>query len=274
MSHPWSKHLSHLIVTPGSGLKLADIDPREVSFLGEVSLAKKQFEQDVRAIDNLQDRLFAERKCALLVVLQGTDTSGKDGTIRGVFNTTGPLGVTVTSFKSPSEAELANDYLWRVHLACPRRGMIGIFNRSHYEDVLIARVKKLAPEEAIEARYEQINAFEKILSENGVAILKFMLHISRKEQGERLRDRLDDPKKNWKFNSSDLDDRKLWDDYQKAYELALSRCSTNQAPWRVVPADRKWARNCIVAAIVRSTLEEMNPTYPKMPSKPSDFTIP
>lgn len=273
MQQSCPKHLSHLLVAPGTKVKLDAIDPREVGFLGDEAAARAQLAEDVVAIDRLQDRLYAEGRRALLVVLQGTDTAGKDGTIRGVFNATGPLGVSVTAFKRPSEDELARDFLWRVHAAAPRRGTIGIFNRSHYEDVLIGRVRGLAPKEAIEQRYGQINAFEQILTENGTVILKFMLHISRKEQGERLQERLDEPSKNWKFNAGDLEDRKLWAEYQKVYEIALSRCSTAEAPWIVVPADRKWARNCIVAAIVRDTLEAMNPAYPKMPWKPSDFTV-
>ena len=219
--------------------------------------------RDAKAIDALQDRLWAERTRALLVILQGIDTSGKDGTVRGVFNKCGPLGVSVHSFGRPSEEELAHDYLWRVHAAVPKTGTIGVFNRSHYEDVLVARVRKLAPEAAIEQRYEQINAFEKHLGENGVVTLKFMLHISKDEQRERLQERLDDPAKHWKFNPGDLEDRALWDDYQQAYETMLDRCSTAHAPWRVVPADKKWRRNAIVASVVRTKLEEMDPQYPK-----------
>ena len=177
---------------------------------------------DAAEIDRLQDILYAEGRRALLVVLQGTDTSGKDGTIRDVFNATGPLGVHVTAFGAPSEEELAHDYLWRVHRACPRRGTIGIFNRSHYEDVLVVKVRKLAPAEEIEPRYDQINAFEKMLVENGTRILKFMLHISKEEQRERLQERLDDPDKHWKFNPADLDDREHWDDFQAAYETMLA----------------------------------------------------
>jgi PPK2 family polyphosphate:nucleotide phosphotransferase len=225
------------------------------------------------AIDVLQDRLWAERKRALLVVLQGIDTSGKDGTVRGVFNACGPLGVCVTSFGRPSEEELAHDYLWRVHAAVPKRGMIGVFNRSHYEDVLVVKVRKLAPAAAIEQRYEQINAFEKHLSENGVVILKFMLHISKDEQRQRLQERLDQPDKNWKFNPGDLEDRALWDEFAKAYETMLDRCSTAHAPWRVAPADRKWRRNAIIASVVRATLEDMDPQYPKPDWDPAGFKI-
>jgi PPK2 family polyphosphate:nucleotide phosphotransferase len=270
--HP--KALAHLRIEPGSNPKLAKIKPREVDFLGERSTAEARLFEDIEAINALQDKLYAEGRRSLLVVLQGTDTAGKDGTIRGVFNATGPLGVSVTAFKKPSEEELAHDYLWRVHLACPKRGTIGIFNRSHYEDVLIAKVRKFAPADVIERRYDEINAFERHLTNNGTTIVKFMLHISRDEQKERLQERLDDPAKRWKFNPGDIDDRMLWDDYQKAYEVMLARCSTDHAPWTVVPADRKWARNCIVASIVRATLESMDPDYPKVDWKPANIKIP
>ena len=190
-----------------------------------------------------------------------------------MFNETGPLGVVVTAFRRPSEEELAHDFLWRAHVACPRRGFIGIFNRSHYEDILIGRVRKLAPPAEIEARYGQINSFEKILVENGTTILKFMLHISKKEQAERLQERLAERKSQWKFNPGDLEDRKLWNQYQQAYELMLQRCSTPWAPWHVIPADRKWARNAAIAAIVRQTLEAMNPQYPKPAWDPKSFTV-
>ena len=248
-------------------------DPGDRKLFPDRDAAEKQSLDDGKEIDVLQDRLYAEGKRALLVVLQGTDTAGKDGTIRHVFKETSPLGVVVTPFRKPSEEELAHDFLWRAHLAAPRRGFIGVFNRSHYEDVLIGRVRKFAPKDEIEARYDQINAFEKILSENGTTILKFMLHISRKEQGERLQERLDEAKSRWKFNPDDLEDRKLWDDYQAAYEIMLDRCSTAWAPWFVIPADRKWARNAAIAAIVRATLEKMNPRYPKPPWDPKSFKI-
>jgi PPK2 family polyphosphate:nucleotide phosphotransferase len=225
------------------------------------------------AIDALQDALWAEGDRALLVILQGIDTSGKDGTVRAVFNKCGPLGVNVTPFGKPSEEELAHDFLWRIHMAAPKKGVIGVFNRSHYEDVLVVKVRGLAPADVVERRYEQINAFEKHLADNGTTILKFMLNISKDEQRERLQARLDDPDKKWKFNSGDLEDRKLWDDYQRAYEVALDRCSTEHAPWRVVPSDRKWQRNAVVAAVVRRALEDMAPAYPKPDWKPSDFKI-
>jgi PPK2 family polyphosphate:nucleotide phosphotransferase len=244
-------------------VKLAKFDPRDQKGLPDKEDAKLETAKDAEAIDALQNRLFAEGKRALLIVLQGIDCSGKDGTVRAVFNTSGPIGVEVTSFKAPSEEERAHDYLWRVHRACPARGYIGIFNRSHYEDVLVVKVKNLAPADAIERRYDEINAFEKHLTQNGTRILKFMLNISKEEQAERLKERVADPAKRWKFNPADLEDRKLWDAYMAAYETALARCSTPHAPWHVIPADRNWVRNAIVAKIVRETLDEMNPVYPQ-----------
>jgi PPK2 family polyphosphate:nucleotide phosphotransferase len=244
------------------GFSLARVDARGDKVFKDKDETKRQVEKDAAAIDELQNRLFAEGKRSLLVILQGMDSSGKDGTVRAVFNTCGPIGVTVASFKAPTPDELAHDYLWRVHKLTPARGMIGIFNRSHYEDVLVVKVRKFAPPEAIERRYDEINQFEKMLSQNGTKILKFMLHISKEEQAVRLQERVDDAAKRWKFNPGDLDDRALWDDYMKAYEEALVRCSTPQAPWHVIPADRNWVRNGIIARIVRQTLEEMDPQFP------------
>ena len=260
---------------PGERFSLESRDPGDVSRVGvsDKKAGRERTVRDAYAIDALQDRLYAEGKRALLVVLQGTDTSGKDGTVRGVFNIAGPLGVVVTPFRRPSEEELAHDFLWRAHLAAPRRGFVGIFNRSHYEDVLVGRVRKLAPAAEIEARYSQINTFEKILTENGTTILKFMLHISKKEQAERLNERLADRRSQWKFNPGDLEDRKLWSKYQQAYEIMLQRCSTAHAPWYVIPADHKWARNAAIARIVRATLEDMDPQYPRPPWNPKSFKI-
>jgi PPK2 family polyphosphate:nucleotide phosphotransferase len=260
-------------IEPGTSLDLATHDPADASAFPDRDEAEVQSKADAKVVNEWQDKLYAEGRRALLVILQGTDTAGKDGTIRHVFNDTGPLGVTVTSFRRPSEEELAHDFLWRAHLACPRRGCIGIFNRSHYEDVLVGRVRKLAPAEEIERRYDQINAFEKMLTENGTTILKFMLHISWQEQGERLQARLDEARSRWKFNPGDLDDRKLWNEYQAAYEIMLQRCSTAWAPWFVIPADRKWARNAAIAAIVRETLEAMAPQYPQPAWDPKDFKV-
>ncbi|HZH50923.1 MAG TPA: polyphosphate kinase 2 family protein [Microvirga sp.] len=265
--------IEKLRVEPSRKAALKERDPRDKCGFGDEEATKAATSMLAHEIDALQDRLYAEGQRALLVILQGTDTSGKDGTIRSVFNATGPLGVSVTAFRQPTETELAHDFLWRVHAVVPRRGTIGIFNRSHYEDVLIAKVRGFAPKEAIEQRYDQINAFEKMLVENGTVILKFMLHISKKEQAERLQERLDNPKKRWKFSAGDLDDREHWDEFQDAYETMLHRCSTPWAPWHIVPADRKWVRNAAIAAIVKATLEEMDPRYPDVSWNPEDFTV-
>jgi len=262
MADPKKPFAANFIVEPGKPCKLAKRDPRDVSAFADKDSAKAQLIDDATAIDALQDRLYAENQHGLLVVLQGIDCSGKDGTVRAVFNTCGPIGVDVTSFKVPAGVELAHDYLWRVHAKAPPHGIIGIFNRSHYEDVLVVKVKKLAAPEAIERRYGEINDFEKLLSGNGTRILKFMLNISKDEQAARLRERVAMPEKQWKFNPADLTDRALWDDYMAAYETALTRCSTEHAPWHVIPADRNWVRNAAIARIVRETLEEMNPHYP------------
>ena len=251
------------MVKPGKSVRLADWDPRASNGFGDKEAAKADTIRDAAAIDALQDRLFAEGKRALLVILQGIDCSGKDGTVRAVFNHCGPIGVRVQPFKAPTVDELAQDYLWRVHRVCPPRGYIGIFNRSHYEDVLVVKVRGLAPPDVIERRYDEINAFEKMLSDNGTRILKFMLNISKEEQAARLAERIEVPEKRWKFNPADLEDRKLWNDYMKAYEVALTRCSTHHAPWYVIPADRNWVRNAAISRIVRETLEEMNPKYPE-----------
>lgn len=250
-------------ISNGKGFDLAKIDTRDTCGFKDKESTIAEVANDAKAIDGLQDRLFAEGKRSLLVILQGIDSSGKDGTVRSVFNTCGPIGVSVYPFKAPTAPELAQDYLWRAHRACPARGYIGIFNRSHYEDVLVVKVRKFAPANAIEKRYDQINDFERMLNENGTRILKFMLHISKDEQAERLQARVDDPTKRWKFNPSDLEDRKLWDDFMKAYEAAVQRCSTSHAPWHIIPSDRKWVRNGLISKIVRETLEEMNPAYPE-----------
>jgi PPK2 family polyphosphate:nucleotide phosphotransferase len=260
-------------IEPGKRAHLGRRDPGDLKAFPDREAAEAQSLKDVAAIDRLQDRLYAEGRRALLVVLQGTDTAGKDGTIRHVFKDTGPLGLSVTTFRQPSPEQLAHDFLWRAHAAVPRRGFIGVFNRSHYEDVLIGRVRKLAPANEIELRYEQINAFEKLLADTGTTVRKFMLHISKKEQRERLQARLDEPHSRWKFNPGDLEDRKLWHKYLAAYELMLDRCSTTWAPWHVIPADHKWARSAAIAAIVRETLEEMDPKYPKPKWNPKDFKI-
>jgi PPK2 family polyphosphate:nucleotide phosphotransferase len=269
----WKKIDDAVRIAPGGKVKIAKLSTEGKDLFPDRDKAEALTHANADAINGLQDVLFAEGRRSLLVVLQGMDTSGKDGTVRGVFNATGPLGVSVTPFGKPTEEELAHDYIWRVHRNVPRKGTIGIFNRSHYEDVLVVKVRGFAPPEAIEKRYAQINEFERHLTENGVTIVKFMLHISTDEQKERLQERLDDPTKRWKWKASDLEDRKLWPDFQAAYETMLQRCSTDHAPWRVVPADKKWRRNAIISSIVRGTLEEMKPDYPKFDWKPADFVI-
>jgi PPK2 family polyphosphate:nucleotide phosphotransferase len=272
-NHDWTEIDDAVRVAHDGEVKIAKLSTEGKNLFPDREKAEALTRENAEAINALQDVLFAEGKRALLVVLQGTDTSGKDGTVRGVFNATGPLGVTVTPFGKPSEEELDQDYLWRIHKVVPRKGTIGIFNRSHYEDVLVVKVRGFAPPDAIEKRYAQINDFERHLTENGVTILKFMLHISKDVQKERLQERLDDPTKRWKWNAGDLEDRKLWPDFQAAYETVLNRCSTEHAPWRVIPADKKWRRNAIVSTIVRGTLEEMAPHYPTFDWKPADFVI-
>lgn len=256
-----SKFAKNFIASENSRFASGHATLGEAHFTNEQE-ARLRLKEDAKEINELQDALFAEGKRSLLIILQGMDTSGKDATIRGVFGDTGPLGVEVTAFRQPSTNELAHDYLWRIHQATPPRGKIGIFNRSHYEDILVVKVKAFAPADAIEKRYQQINDFERMLSENGTHILKFMLNISRQEQGERLNARLDQPKKRWKFNEGDLADRALWNEFMAAYDIMLARTSTEHAPWHVIPADQKWARNAIIARIIREKLQDMAPAYP------------
>lgn len=248
---------------PGTKIKLRDFDPRHVFGDWDKESGEAEAARNASAIGELAYRLYAEDRRALLLVLQGMDTSGKDGTIRHVLTDVSPQGCEVTSFKAPTSEELAHDFLWRIHKAVPRRGQIGIFNRSHYEDVLIVRVHNLVPENQWKRRYDQINDFEEQLVESGVAIVKCYLHISYEEQRERLQARLDDPTKLWKFRRDDLEERKYWQDYERAYDDALTRCNTEHAPWHIVPADRKWERNLIISQIVREKLEAMDPQYPE-----------
>jgi PPK2 family polyphosphate:nucleotide phosphotransferase len=258
-----SKDLAKALRAPfDGGFRLADSDPDAFHGLAKRGEAKRRLPGLCEHLRERQSLLFAGGKHAVLVVLQAMDTGGKDGTIRHVFGPLNPQGVRVTNFKVPSAEERAHDYLWRIHRAVPPRGIIGIFNRSHYEDVLVVRVHGLAPKPEIERRYDQINAFEKMLAENGVTILKFFLHIGRDEQKRRLQARLDRPDKHWKFSAADLAERKLWDDYEKAYELALARCSTPWAPWYVIPANHKPYRNWAVATLVLGALDSLGMAYP------------
>lgn len=264
--HPKDFRDHYRVTALGKGFRLGDVDPREKTAFPDRLNAETEMAADIARIDMLQDIMWAQGKQALLAIFQAMDAGGKDGTMREVFGPVDPLGVVAISFKKPSDRELAHDYLWRVHQVVPPKGMIGLFNRSHYEDVLVVRVHELAPPKMIEQRYDQINAFEKHLAENGTTILKFFLHISKQEQKERLQERINNPTKRWKFNPGDLDERKLWKPYMEAYQLALRRCSTPWAPWYVIPADRNWYRNALVARIVRLTLEEMDLKYPPAPN--------
>jgi PPK2 family polyphosphate:nucleotide phosphotransferase len=263
------------LVQPNSRpkFKLKGRDTKGKDLFEEKADAKASLDEDATTIDKLQDALYAEGKRALLVVLQGIDTSGKDGTVKSVFKYTSPLGVRVFPFGRPTDLELKHDYLWRVHSKVPQKGHIGVFNRSHYEDVLVVKVRKLAPPEAIEQRYDQINAFEKHLVENGTVVLKLMLFLSKEEQGERLAERLTEPNKRWKFNPGDLEDRKLWQQYEAAYETMASRCSTEHAPWFCVPADSRSRRDAIAARLIRGALEDMAPKYPDPGWKLEDYPI-
>jgi PPK2 family polyphosphate:nucleotide phosphotransferase len=250
-------------VKPGTRIKLTDDDAVDDK-LPRGNEAERRLAKLLERLPELQTALYAESKQALLVVLQGRDASGKDGVTRYVFGTLNSQGCVVSNFKRPTDYELARDYLWRVHQALPPKGTIGIFNRSHYEDVLVVRVHELVPKEVWSKRYEQINQFEKMLVENRVTVLKFMLHISKDEQKERLLERLRNPLKNWKFQVGDLEERKYWDDYTESYEDVLERTSTKWAPWYVVPSDRKKSRDLLIAQVVVDTLERMGPKFPSV----------
>ena len=250
-------------VRPGRKVHLDDFDPADTSPLpGGKAEAKVQLAAIVDRLAELQELVFAGHQRKLLIVLQGMDTSGKDGTIRHVMRGFNPQGTRVVSFKKPSEEELDHDFLWRVHAKVPAKGETVVFNRSHYEDVLIVRVHDLVPRTVWRKRYDQINAFEKVLVENGTVIMKFFLHISFEEQRRRLQARVEDPKKCWKFQAGDLEERKFWKDYMQAYEEALSNTSTDWAPWYVVPANQKWYRNHLVGSIVVKTLDKLQLKYP------------
>ena len=251
-------------VPAGGRVDLAAVDPAATDGGPDEKQAAKKVLHDLRKrLVELQARLYAEGDRALLVVLQAMDAGGKDGTIKHVFKGVNAQGCRVTSFKQPNETELGHDFLWRIHQNTPRKGMIGIFNRSHYEDVLVVRVRDLVPEDVWRSRYEHIRNFEATLASEGTRIVKFFLHISKEEQAERFRRRLERPDKRWKFSNGDLDERKLWDDYQQAFEDALSETSTDVAPWYVVPADKKWFRNVAVVTTLVEVLEEMAPQYPE-----------
>lgn len=250
-------------VKPESKVELSKLDANEAGgYKGEKDEAKEDLDELNDELEELQELFFAEHKHKLLIVLQAMDTGGKDGTIRHVFDGVNPQGVRVANFKVPTSEEMDHDYLWRVHKQVPGKGEIVIFNRSHYEDVLVVRVHQLVPEKVWKKRFDQINEFERMLAEEGTTILKFYLHIDLNEQKERLQARLDEPHKQWKFNVGDLKERKLWKDYEKAYEDVLSKTSTEYAPWYIVPANRKWYRNLVIASVIVETLKELKMEYP------------
>lgn len=252
-------------VKPGQKINLARHNPEESAGYRDKEAAQKALKKNVDRLIELQSLLYAENKWALLIILQAMDGGGKDGLIRHVMSGFNPLGCKVTAFKVPSAEEADHDFLWRVHQAVPGKGEIGIFNRSHYEDVLVVRVHQLVDKAVWSRRYHQINLFEEILAENKVVLLKFFLHISKDEQLKRLEERRTDPAKYWKFNPADFEERKHWKDYMNAYEDALSRCSTPRAPWFIIPANRKWFRNLAVSQIIVETLESLDLKFPAPP---------
>jgi len=254
---------SPFLVKPGRQVKLSDYPTDDTGPFKDKSEAVEPTAKNLKRLDELQEVLYAEGKHALLIVFQAMDAGGKDGAIEHVFSGINPQGCMVTSFKAPSTLERSHDFLWRIHHACPPRGMIGIFNRSHYESILVERVRNLAPKDVWKKRYDHINAFEAMLGDEGTTIVKFFLHISHEEQKERLQARLNDPDKNWKFNPADLEERKFWDDYQDAFADLLERCSKQAAPWYVVPADRKWFRNWVVSDVLTRTLESLDMKFPR-----------
>jgi PPK2 family polyphosphate:nucleotide phosphotransferase len=246
---------------------------RGKDFHDEKAAAVAQFQALRERLIELQKRLYAEQKRKLLVILQAMDAGGKDGAINDVFRGVNVQGVDVTSFKVPTAEELAHDFLWRIHRAVPGSGMIGVFNRSQYGDVVVVRVDQLVPDSVWRARYEQINQFEKLLVETGTTILKFFLHISKKEQQKRFQERIDDPTKRWKFSRKDLRIRGQWDDYMAAYEDMLNRCTTEWAPWYVIPADQNWYRNLAIAKVIVDTLDRMDPRFPEPLDDISEIVI-
>jgi PPK2 family polyphosphate:nucleotide phosphotransferase len=253
---------SPYLVKPGSKLKIRKRPTDETGPFKDKEEAEPAIVKNLQKLDELQELLYAESKHAILIVFQAMDCGGKDGAIEHVFSGVNPQGCSVTSFKVPTPLEQAHDFLWRVHEAVPRTGMIGIFNRSHYESVLVERVHELVPKQVWKSRYDHINAMEKLLADEGTTILKFFLHISKEEQKRRLEDRLKDKAKHWKFNVGDLKERELWDDYQDAYEDALEKCSTEHGPWYIVPADKKWFRNWVISDTIVRTMKKLDMKYP------------
>lgn len=254
---------SDYLAKPGKAFRIEDWPTRANGAFKDKSEAEAACAKLREKLIDLQELLYAEGKHALLIVFQAMDAGGKDGAIEHVFSGVNPQGCHVTSFKAPSTLERSHDFLWRHHLAMPRRGMIGIHNRSHYEALLVERVRKIAPEKVWKRRFDHINAFERMLADEGTTILKFFLHISKDEQKERLQARLDEPHKRWKFNPGDLEERARWDDYMAAFDDVVKRTSTEHAPWYVVPSDRKWFRNWVISDVIVRTLESLEMDWPK-----------
>ncbi|NDJ76336.1 MAG: polyphosphate kinase 2 family protein [Chloroflexi bacterium] len=258
----------------GQVVRLADFDPDYTGDFTDKDEAKDQLDENRDRLQDLQEVLYAEHKHALLIVFQAMDAGGKDSTIRHVMEGVNPQGVVVSNFKVPTEEERDHDFLWRIHRRTPRKGMIGIFNRSHYEDVLVVRVNELVPPDVWGARYDHINNFERLLADSGVTILKFFLHISKAEQKERFLDRLERPDKHWKFSRGDLPVREKWDQYMAAFEEAITRCNTEYAPWFIVPANKKWYRNLVVSNAIVDALEKLDMRYPEPEPDLDQIVIP
>jgi PPK2 family polyphosphate:nucleotide phosphotransferase len=267
-----SKLRDLLRVKSGTNFSLANLDPDATHGFSKGAAIRETAALDTRLFD-LQDKLWAEAKRSVLVVLQGIDASGKDGTIRRVMTAFNPQGCNVAAFKVPTAEEAAHDFLWRIHKRTPGKGEIAIFNRSHYEQVLVVRVHSLEPRSVWSKHYDQINEFEALLADSGTTIVKFFLHISKDEQRKRFQERYDMPRKRWKFSMGDLEERKLWDKYMASYEDALARCSTDKAPWYVIPANRNWMRNLSVASILAETIADLKPAYPPEPTLPKNLVI-
>ncbi len=252
-------------VKPAAKVNLAKFDPGDTGRFKDRKECEKETKKNLEKLDDLQEVLYAGGEHALLIVFQAIDAGGKDGAIEHVFSGVNPQGCSVTSFKVPTELEKSHDFLWRIHAACPRKGMIGIFNRSHYESVIVERVKELTPPAVWSRRYDHINHFEEMLADEGTTIVKFFLHISKDEQKRRFQDRLDEPDKHWKFSKADLAERASWDAYQDAFAAMLGKCSTTFAPWYVVPANHKWYRNWVLSDTIVRTLEGLDLKYPPAP---------
>ena len=274
LDHPSDKKLLHALRVDG-GAGSAHLDERDpgATFGWDKAEAYDLLAEEMVALVDLQKRLFADGSNSVLFVLQAMDAAGKDSTIRSIFSGLNPAGVDVNPFGVPTDEERAHDYLWRIHQHAPADGRIGVFNRSHYEDVLVVRVKGLVDDKVWKRRYDHIAQFEQMLADEGTTIIKVFLNVSRDEQKERFQERLDRPDKNWKFRAGDLDDRKLWPQYMEAYTDALEKTSTDDAPWYVVPADRKWARNVCIARILRHHLEAIDPQYPAPEENLDDIVI-